>query len=193
MNSMKNMPYVIVRKAISDDADDWALILHESVNHTYQNYISRDYLDNNYNVEKLKQSFLNEINRGGSELYILAIDDVPVGILKIGSPIKSYTDGNNYYRDDIDGIGEIKSLHIKREYQGRGIGCYAISFAENRLRELNYRISHLWVKKQNTKAIEFYKHLGYIETSFVNPNTNDKAPSMVMEKEIVKNKNIHLH
>ena len=65
MNSMKNVSYVIVRKAIPDDADVWALILHESVNHTYQNYISRDYLDNNYNVEKLKQIFLNEINRGG--------------------------------------------------------------------------------------------------------------------------------
>ena len=88
---------------------------------------------------------------GGVELYILMISGVPVGILKIGKPIRYYTDGNNYYRDDIDGIGEIKSLHIKKEYQGRGIGSIAISFAENRLRELNYTISHLWVKKQKTE------------------------------------------
>ena len=103
----------------------------------------------------------------------MIIDEVIVGILKIGKPIRYYTDGNNYYRVDIDGIGEIKSLHIKKEYQGRGIGSLAITFAENRLRELNYTISHLWVKQQNTKAIEFYKHMGYLETTYVNPNTND--------------------
>lgn len=188
---MVQISNVVIRKASEKDADDWALILHESLNNTYQNYISRDYLGNNYTVEKLKQGFLNDINRGGTELYLLTIDEVTVGILKIGKPIRYYTDGNNYYRDDIDGIGEIKSLHIKKEYQGRGIGSIAISFAENRLRELNYNVSHLWVKKQNTKAIEFYKHMGYLETNYVNPNTNDGAPSMVMEKEIIKRKYLH--
>ena len=191
MDFMKKISNVTIRKASEIDADDWACILHASLVGTYAQYISQDYLKNNCNVEKLKEDFLQEINlcnRGenNSELYILVLNEVPVGILKIGQPIKCYTDGNNYYRDNIDGIGEIKSLHIESKCQGRGIGNQAIAFAEKRLRELHYRISHLWVKKANVKAIEFYKRMGYKETKFVNPNTNDKAPSIVMEKEIVK-------
>lgn len=191
MDFMKKIPNVTIRKASEIDADDWACILHESLVSTYAQYISQDYLKNNCNVEKLKEDFLQEINlcnRGenNSELYMLILNKVPVGILKIGQPIKCYTDGNNYYRDNIDGIGEIKSLHIKSKYQGRGVGNQAIAFAEKRLRELNYRISHLWVKQENNKAIEFYIHMGYKKTKYVNPNTNDKAPSIVMEKEMVK-------
>lgn len=190
MSFIKQIPNVIFRKASEKDVDDWAEILHESSELTYSQYISRDYLDENYNVETLKENFLQEINlcnqmKSNSELYMLILDRTTVGILKIGQPIECYTDGNNYYRNNIEGIGEIKTLHIKSEYQGCGIGNKAISFAENRLRELNYKISHLWVKQENTKAIEFYKSMGYSETNFVNPNTNDKAPSMVMEKEIV--------
>lgn len=189
MSFIKQIPNVIIRKASEKDVDDWAKILHESSEITYSHYISRDYLNKNYNVETLKENFLQEINlrnqvKSNSELYMIILDNAPVGILKIGQPVECYTDGNNYYRKNTEGIGEIKSLHIKSEYQGRGIGNKAISFAENRLRELNYKISHLWVKQENTKAIEFYKRMGYSKTNFVNPNTNDKAPSMVMEKEI---------
>ncbi len=49
---MVQISNVVIRKASEKDADDWALILHDSLNNTYQNYISRDYLDNNYTVEK---------------------------------------------------------------------------------------------------------------------------------------------
>ena len=140
-----------IRKATEKDANDWAEILHQSSELIYSQYVSRDYMNNNYNVERLKENFLQEINQsnGNLELYMLIFNDIPVGILKIGQPIKYYTDGNNYYRDDIEGIGEIKSLHIKSEYQGHGIGSQAISFAENRLKELNYKKSSIWVKMQN--------------------------------------------
>lgn len=175
-----------IRKATEKDANDWAEILHQSSELIYSQYVSRDYMDNNYNIEQLRENFLQEINQsnGTSELYMLIVNDIPVGILKIGQPIKYYTDGNNYYRDDIEGIGEIKSLHIKSEYQGYGIGSQAISFAENRLKELNYKKSSIWVKIQNVKAINFYISRGYQKTNFINPNTNDKAPSMVMERTL---------
>lgn len=175
-----------IRKATEKDANDWAEILHQSSELIYSQYVSRDYMDNNYNIEQLRENFWQEINQsnGTSELYMLIVNDIPVGILKIGQPIKYYTDGNNYYRDDIEGIGEIKSLHIKSEYQGYGIGSQAISFAENRLKELNYKKSSIWVKIQNVKAINFYISRGYQKTNFINPNTNDKAPSMVMERTL---------
>ena len=173
-----------IKKATEKDANDWAEILHQSSELIYSQYVSRDYMNKSYNVERLRENFLQEINQSNcnSEHYMLIVNDIPVGILKIGQPIKYYTDGKNYYRDDIEGIGEIKSLHIKREYQRYGIGTQALSFAENRLKELNYKKSSIWVK--NIKAINFYISRGYQKTNFINHNTNDKAPSMVMERNL---------
>ncbi len=175
-----------IKKATEKDANDWAEILHQSSELIYSQYVSRDYMNKSYNVERLRENFLQEINQSNcnSEHYMLIVNDIPVGILKIGQPIKYYTDGKNYYRDDIEGIGEIKSLHIKREYQRYGIGTQALSFAENRLKELNYKKSSIWVKIQNIKAINFYISRGYQKTNFINHNTNDKAPSMVMERNL---------
>ena len=185
-NFVKKILPVKIRRATEEDVNDWAEILHQSSENIYSQYVSRDYMDNNYNIEKLKENFLEEVNKsnGNSELYMLTVDGTSIGILKIGKPIKYYSDGNNYYRDDIDGIGEIKSLHIMSEYQGKGIGSQAIFFAENRLKELNYQKSSRWVKMQNSKAIDFYVSRGYQKTNYINPNTNDKAPSMVMEKSL---------
>lgn len=185
-NFVKKILPVKIRRATEEDVNDWAEILHQSSENIYSQYVSRDYMDNNYNVEKLKENFLEEVNKsnGNSELYMLTVDGISIGILKIGKPIKYYSDGNNYYRDDIDGIGEIKSLHIMSDYQGKGVGSQAIFFAENRLKELNYQKSSIWVKMQNSKAIDFYVSRGYQKTNYINPNTNDKAPSMVMEKQL---------
>lgn len=185
-NFVKKILPVKIRRATEEDVNDWAEILHRSSENIYSEYVSRDYMDNNYNVEKLKENFLEEVNKsnGNSELYMLTVDGISIGILKIGKPIKYYSDGNNYYRDDIDGIGEIKSLHIMSDYQGKGVGSQAIFFAENRMKELNYQKSSIWVKMQNSKAIDFYVSRDYQKTNYINPNTNDKAPSMVMEKQL---------
>ncbi len=39
-------------------------------------------MDNNYNIEQLRENFLQEINQsnGNSELYMLIVNDIPVGI-----------------------------------------------------------------------------------------------------------------
>ena len=184
------MEYTI-RRATKDDADVWAEILHTSAIQTYSQIISSDYLAKHYNISALKEQFLRELaarDNGDTtrEHYIINCNGMPAGILKIGQPIARYSDGNNYYRDDINGFGEIKSLHIADKFKRSGIGTQAIQFAENRLRELGYNVSHIWVKQGNPDAIEFYKHLGYEVTPYVNPNTNDKAPSVVMEKALIK-------
>ena len=183
-------PNLIIRKARIDDANDWSDILYNSIKNTYTRFenVSESILDF-YNRDRLKTQFLEDIISCNSEnskieLYMIVLDGDSVGILKIGEPIKVYVDGHNYYRENIDGIGEIKTLHIKEEFRGKGIGSRAIDFAENRLKELNFRMFHIWVKKPNKNAIDFYKKMGFTETNFINPNTSDKIPSIVLEKEI---------
>ncbi len=53
-----------------------------------------------------------------------------------------------------------------------------------RLKELGYKICFLWVKKQNYKAIKFYENKGFVKTQYTCEETNDGAPSFVMEKNL---------
>lgn len=171
------VPQIRIKRATIQDASDWASILQQSLKETYGKCDS---------IENLESDFFRDVNmvNSSTELYMLKIDGNSVGILKIGQPIKYYSDGHNYYKDNIDDVGEIKSLHVKKDFQGKGIGTQAIIFAENRLRELDYNESSIWVKMQNTNAINFYIKCGYSKTDYINPNTNDKLPSMVMEKKL---------
>ena len=181
----------IIRKATKDDADAWAEILHTSAVQIYSKIMSSEYIAQHYNVFALKEQFLRELaasenGDNSREHYIISCNREPAAILKLGQPVARYSDGNNYYRDDINGFGEIKTLHIAEKFRRSGVGTQAIQFAEKRLRELGYSVSHFWVKQGNLDAIDFYKHLGYEVTPYVNPNTNDKAPSVVMEKSLIK-------
>lgn len=56
--------------------------MYKSSEYIYYPYISREYMDNNYSVKWLRESFLKEINKnnGNSELYMLIHKDIPVGI-----------------------------------------------------------------------------------------------------------------
>lgn len=183
---IKKIQQINITRANIQDLQDWVNILYNSLKDTYSGYISSEYMDDNYNIKQLQSNFLQDlsIENSSTELYMLKINSEAVGILKIGKPIKYYSDGHNYYKDDVDDVGEIKSLHIRRDFQSQGIGSQAIAFAENRLRRLRYSESSIWVKMQNTNAINFYTNRGYVKTNYINPNTKDKAPSVIMEKKL---------
>ena len=118
-------------------------------------------------------SILKRMNQS----FLIKYNGINVGILEIGS----YEDK---YKDDMGGIGEIRSIHIKKDFQNKGIGKIAIDFAINELKSKGFSTACLWVKKQNYKAINFYEKQGFNKTTYSLEETIDGAPSMVMEKKI---------
>lgn len=166
-----------IRLAKPSDAKYYANILNRSWKDTYGEYISEEHIDNEFNIEKLINNFEGYIDNGEAELYIIEYDEKAVGIIELGN----YEDK---YKEDMDGIGEIRSLHIKQDFQKLGIGKSALSFGINRLKELGYKTCCLWVKKQNKNAIEFYLKNGFVKTEYSCEETVDGAPSFVMEKSL---------
>lgn len=166
-----------IRLAKPSDAKSYANILNNSWKDTYQEYISIEHIDNEFNIERLTQSFSEYIINDDFELYMIEYNEKIVGIIELGK----YEDK---YKEDMNGIGEIRSLHIKQDFQKLGIGTKAISFAINRLKELGYKECCLWVKKQNKNAIEFYLKNGFVKTEYSCEETVDGAPSFVMERDL---------
>ncbi len=168
---------ILIRKSTVEDAKDYANIINKSWKDTYGDYISYEHIDDEFNVEKLISEFPKYINSKDYTVYIISLDGKNVGIIELGI----YEDK---YKEDMTGIGEIRSFHIKKEFQGQGIGSKVIEFAKNELKERGYKTICLWVKKQNHKAIKFYEKFGFKRTIYDLEETIDGAPSMVMEMTI---------
>lgn len=167
------------RLASKEDASVYAHILNKSWKDTYGEYISIEHIDYEFNIEKLIDTFMDYINDDSFELYMIEYNNQIVGILELGAP-----DLEDIYKEDMSGFGEFRTLHIKSEYHNLGIGKVAEAFVCNRLLELGYLKSFLWVKKQNQKAILFHEKNGYVKTCYTCDNPADGAPSFVMEKNL---------
>jgi len=57
----------------------------------------------------------------------------------------------------------VDEFYLMEEYRGRGWGRLTMEFAENAARAAGIRTLHLEVVRQNAKALELYKRLGYQE------------------------------
>jgi len=61
----------------------------------------------------------------------------------------------------------IGDLWVRREYRNRGIGKALLLRGESEIAAHGHRIFRLRVVKSNTKAVDFYRHLGWqIEREF---------------------------
>lgn len=163
------------RRAVSGDAENYAHILNQSWKDTYGEYVSIEHIDEEFNIEKLIENFEEYIKNKDMELYMIEYKDHIVGILELGTPEEDY-------KENMKGIGEWRTLHIKKEFHSLGIGTIAEQFACSRLKELGYKICCLWVKKQNEKAIRFHLKNRFKKTNYTCENPSDGAPSFIMEK-----------
>lgn len=68
--------------------------------------------------------------------------------------------GYGAYRDDtLPGYGEVFSIYVLEEYQGKRVGYRLMNEALKRLAD--YKKIALWVLKGNDKAIRFYERYGF--------------------------------
>ncbi len=170
---------ITIRRANFKDAKDYAIILNTSWKDTYGSYISYKHIDKEFNIDDLIKGFKQHLNDLHLELYMIEYDEKVVGIVELGKP-----DIDDVYKNDMDGIGELRSFYIMKDYHNLGIGSKVEAFACKRLKELGYKICCIWVKKQNHNAIKFYKNRGFIKTQYTCEETSDGAPSFVMEKDL---------
>ena len=61
--------------------------------------------------------------------------------------------------EDLKDTSEIGAIYILKEYYGKGVGYKLISFALNKLKDTKQ--TSLWVIKNNVRAINFYKKVGF--------------------------------
>jgi diamine N-acetyltransferase len=104
--------------------------------------------------EKAVRSALKQILNDDSlgKVWLIHVDGEPVGyvVLTLGFSLEFH--GRDAFIDEI---------YIRAQHQRRGIGRRAIEFVEGACRSLGVRALHLEVERENTRARDMYRKVGF--------------------------------
>jgi GNAT superfamily N-acetyltransferase len=120
-----------------------------------------------------RHSFVKDISsafptyKGG--LWIAEADNRIIGTVAIRSLVEA------------DCIGELKSMYVLPEYQGKGYGYLLLNYALQKADEFGYKIIRLDTAKDSINAISLYKKCGFYEIEKYNDNI---FAEVCMEKRI---------
>jgi len=106
-----------------------------------------------YHTDEVKgypEGYLDKFYAGtGDRIVVAESDGQIVGYLSI----EEHHEAEDFlYLDDCS---------VKRDYRGRGIGTALFAAAEQYARSRSIPAIYLHVEKENTRAIKFYRNLGY--------------------------------
>jgi ribosomal protein S18 acetylase RimI-like enzyme len=132
-----------IRKALEKDLEKISEILTKTWDDTYKNILPPEVIShiksNWHNKENLKK----QLNSNSILFNMIEIDDISIGIITVKIKNKDF---------------HLSRLYILPEFQGKGIGKYAINHLID-----NYEIDKITldVEVSNQNAINFYKKLGF--------------------------------
>ena len=136
---------------------------------TYEPIIGRDavvyMLDKFQSVEAIHR----QLNTEGYVYYLICVQDVPVGFIGL----VPHKEGKMF----------LSKLYVSGAYRGQGIPRQAFDFIADRCREEGLDKVYLTVNKQNTHAIDVYKHYGFYEIDAV---VSDIGCGYVMDDYILQ-------
>ncbi|NOU93551.1 GNAT family N-acetyltransferase [Paenibacillus sp. LMG 31456] len=146
------MSEVEIRCAHYKDWKALALVHSESYRSAYRGIIPDDYLDE-FTAAKREIYYQKALTEGTEKIALLIVDSKAVGCMIVG---KSRDD------DLDDTYGEIEAIYLLVEHRGNGLGKMFLNWGIDRLKELGYSNTSLWVLKENRNAIIFYERLGFV-------------------------------
>lgn len=110
------------------------------------------YLDENLSLEKLRK----ELEHPESLFYIAYQSKQPIGYLKVNT-------GNAQTELKEKGGFELERIYVLYEFQGQSIGFKLFEKAKELFLHGGFDYFWLGVWENNTKALTFYRKLGFIE------------------------------
>lgn len=129
-----------------DDFEAVGGMLVSSWRQSYGGILPREWLN-----RLSPQRFCPALRAAPERSLVLFEDDIPVGICTVGF---SREPGR-------EGWGEIISLYLLKEHQGRGHGRRLLTSAMACLNQEGCEKVCLWVFADNPGAIRFYEHMGF--------------------------------
>ena len=138
-----------IRKALQEDAKDYALCHIYCWQTAYKGIVPDDFLENML-VEKEKyiERYKNNLTEPGDcKYYCVIYEEKMIGFITI---YKGFNE-NNFE------VGEIWAIYLIEEYRNKNYGKEMLKFAITELKRFDLKEISLWVFEKNIRARKFYE------------------------------------
>lgn len=143
-----------------DDRNEISRIYENSWKYAYKDIIPQEYLDS-----IPEGRWAGKIDTPSWKTLVCTDGDKLVGT-------SSFCDSRF---ENFAGYGEIISIYLLPEYQGRGYGKYILDRALSELKEAGYEKAFLWVLEDNLPARKFYEKNGFkLSSEVIDDNIGGK-------------------
>ncbi|MCL2003243.1 MAG: GNAT family N-acetyltransferase [Oscillospiraceae bacterium] len=142
-----------IRKALPEDAYEYAACHIETWQSAYRGIIPDEYLANmSTQLEQRAERFKEEMTEQTARFYLSIYQEKVIGKLVIGQS-----------RDeDKPNAGEIIGIYLLEGFWGKGYGRKMLDFALKELKMTGYSEALIWVLEGNHRARRFYEKCGFI-------------------------------
>ena len=147
-----------------DDLRQVSRIYAQSWKSAYRGIVPQDYLD-----ALPEDRWVKPLSRDVDCLWLAFNGTLPVGAATFG-PARDKA---------MAGWGELVSIYLLPEYQGKGIGTALFQKAVHSLQNCGYTNLYLWVLEENHNARRFYEKMGW------KPN-GDRLSTLIGGKELTE-------
>lgn len=161
---------VVFKKAFAEDAEIFSQIHSAAWHQAYADLFEKAYLKSVTDGEK-KHDFLDGLQNGEKEHYIIYKNENPIGIIVIS--IRS-------------AVMEINSLYLLSNFKREGIGSKAIKYVETVAEQCSVNTIVLWVLTDNKTARKFYENQGFLLTGSEREIERGRIVSQVRYLKILK-------
>ncbi|MEO7801157.1 MAG: GNAT family N-acetyltransferase [Ginsengibacter sp.] len=153
---------ITIRPATIDDApllsEMGAQTFYDTFNGTCTEEDMSQFLELYYNLPQVQK----ELNDSQDYYYLAFFSEMPAGYLRVKES-NSDIPLVKLYRSI-----ELKRIYVVKEFQSQKIGAALLNFAFDFATEKNYKAIYLSVWEHNSRALNFYKKWGFINTGHKN-------------------------
>ena len=147
-----------------DDLRQISRIYAQSWKSAYRGIVPQDYLD-----ALPEDRWVKPLSQNPDHIWLGLDAALPVGTSTVG-PARDKA---------MAGWGELVSIYLLPEYQGKGIGTALFQKAVHSLQNCGYTNLYLWVLEENHAARRFYEKMGW------KPN-GDRLSATIGGKELIE-------
>ncbi len=143
-----------IEKENENNSIDYIHVNVLAMKQTYKGIINDEFLDkinSEEEIQKMVKVHNNRINDKSDRSFILYVDEVPTGIIRVGSS----------RRDKYKECGEFRAIYLLDEYKKQGYGRLLFEYGIKELINMGYNSMIIDCLKDNPTN-SFYQHFGGI-------------------------------
>ena len=149
---------ITTRRATIEDAETLSEISKRTFYDTFTGTCTEEdmqsFLDEYFNLSKVKQELLNEKDR----YYLAEVNGVTAGYLRFMEDYSSLPLMEKWK------ALELKRIYVEKDFQGRGVAQVLMDLILKYANEHNYEVVWLGVWEHNLKAQRFYEKYGFVNS-----------------------------